>query len=77
MMNGLVLVVEDEPLILLDLEGGLEESGFKVVGVTSAAQALPAFDAAPGSFNALISDIRVGDGISGWTLHGMCGKPMR
>ncbi|WP_181183066.1 hypothetical protein [Mesorhizobium sp. B3-2-1] len=77
MMNGLVLVVEDEPLILLDLEGGLEESGFKVVGVTSAAQALSAFDAAPGSFNALISDIRLGDGISGWTLHGMCGKPMR
>ncbi|MGX5829943.1 response regulator transcription factor [Mesorhizobium sp. 43Arga] len=68
MINGLVLVVEDEPMILLDLESGLEESGFNVVGVNSAAQALSAFDADPGSFNALISDIRLGDGKSGWDV---------
>ncbi|WP_245464370.1 MULTISPECIES: hypothetical protein [unclassified Mesorhizobium] len=46
MMNGLVLVVEDEPMILLDIEGGLVEAGFDVVGVNSAGQALSAFDAA-------------------------------
>ncbi|WP_245458482.1 MULTISPECIES: response regulator [unclassified Mesorhizobium] len=68
MMNGLVLVVEDEPMILLDIEGGLVEAGFDVVGVNSAGQALSAFDAAPGSFNALISDIRLGDGRSGWEV---------
>ncbi|KAA3452262.1 response regulator [Mesorhizobium sp. SARCC-RB16n] len=68
MMNGLVLVVDDEPMILLDLEGALEESGFKVVGANSAAQAISSFDADPGSFNALISDIRLGEGKSGWEV---------
>ncbi|MGX5844403.1 response regulator [Mesorhizobium sp. ArgA1] len=68
MVDASVLVVEDEPLILLDLETGLEEAGFHVVGVTSAARALETFDADPGSFKALISDIRLGEGKSGWEV---------
>lgn len=67
MADGAVLVVEDETMILLDIEAGLEEAGFEVVGVNSAAAALRAFDADPESFKGLISDIRLGDGI-GWEI---------
>ncbi|MDF3217374.1 response regulator [Mesorhizobium sp. M7A.F.Ca.CA.001.09.2.1] len=61
-----VLVVEDEPLILLDLETALEEAGFRVIGVTTAEAAIKAFDEAPVS--SLITDIRLGPGKNGWQL---------
>lgn len=65
---GAVLVVEDEPLILLDVETALQEAGFEVVAVANAAQALAAFDAEPERFKGLITDIRLGAGQSGWDL---------
>jgi two-component system OmpR family response regulator len=68
MMVGTVLVVEDEPLILLDVETALQEAGFEVVAVTDAAQAVAAFDAEPGKFKGLITDIRLGNGQSGWEV---------
>jgi len=66
--NGVVLVVEDETLILLDLESALEEAGFEVVAAASAEQAIAAFDANPAKFRALLSDIRLGPGLSGWEV---------
>ncbi|RWB72543.1 MAG: response regulator [Mesorhizobium sp.] len=68
MSIGAVLVVEDETMILLDLESALEEAGFQVVGVGTAAEAITAFDADPGNFKALLSDIRLGPGLSGWEV---------
>lgn len=68
MSDGSVLVVEDEALILLDLESALEEAGFQVVGAGSASNAMATFDADPTSFKALISDIRLGDGKTGWEV---------
>ncbi|AZO61771.1 response regulator [Mesorhizobium sp. M1A.F.Ca.IN.022.07.1.1] len=68
MSNGAVLVVEDETMILLDLETGLEEAGFEVVGVGSASAAIAAFDEAPDAFKALVSDVRLGPGPSGWEV---------
>ena len=53
MMVGTVLVVEDEPLILLDVETALHEAGFEVVAVTDAVQALAAFDAEPWQVQAI------------------------
>lgn len=47
---GAVLVVEDEPLILLDLESALEEAGFEVASARDAAEAITAFDASPDKF---------------------------
>ena len=68
-MNGSsVLVVEDEALILLDIQSALEEAGFLVVAANSAALAIEAFDADPTSFKALISDIRLGSGKTGWEV---------
>ena len=63
-----VLVVDDEPLILPDLESALEESGFVVVGVPNVQAAIEAFDEDPGNFTALLTDIRLGSGKSGWEL---------
>jgi CheY-like chemotaxis protein len=66
--SGAVLVVEDETLILLDLESALEEAGFEVLAAASAEQAIAAFDGTPGIFRALLSDIRLGPGLSGWEV---------
>jgi two-component system, OmpR family, response regulator len=63
-----VLVVEDEPLILLDVETALQEAGFEVVAAQNAAQAIAAFDAEPEKFKGLITDVRLGAGKSGWDL---------
>ena len=66
--SGAVLVVEDETLILLDLESALEEAGFEVLAAASAEQVIAAFDGNPGIFRALLSDIRLGPGLSGWEV---------
>ncbi|ARP62108.1 response regulator [Mesorhizobium sp. WSM1497] len=68
MLIGSVLVVEDEPLILLDVETALQEAGFEVVAVTNAAAAIAAFDAEPEKFKGLITDIRLGAGKNGWEV---------
>lgn len=67
-MSGAVLVVEDETMILMDVEGALEEAGFEVVSKSNAAQALAAFDAEPERFKALVTDIRLGTGKTGWEV---------
>ncbi|MER9003539.1 MULTISPECIES: response regulator [unclassified Mesorhizobium] len=68
MSEGAVLIVEDETMILLDLESALEEAGFQVVGTRSAAEALAAFDPDPTKFKAVLTDIRLGPGQSGWEV---------
>jgi two-component system, OmpR family, response regulator len=68
MNDAAVLVVEDEPMILLDLESGLEEAGFRVVGVATAEAAIEAFEEAPESFSSLLTDVRLGPGKCGWEL---------
>ncbi|ESY64437.1 response regulator [Mesorhizobium opportunistum] len=66
MSEGAVLIVEDETMILLDLESALEEAGFQVVGTRNPAEALAAFDPDPTKFRAVLTDIRLGPGQSGW-----------
>jgi two-component system OmpR family response regulator len=68
MNPNVVLVVEDEALVLLDTETSLAEAGFEVVAVKNAPQALTAFDADPARFKAIVTDIRLGDGPSGWEI---------
>ncbi|PBC02669.1 response regulator [Mesorhizobium sp. WSM3860] len=68
MSDSEILVVEDEPLILLEIETALEEAGFSVLSSRSAEDALSAFNAKPEKFKALITDIRLGPGKSGWDL---------
>ena len=68
MMVGAVLVVEDEPLILLDIKTGLQAAGFEVVTAPNAAKAIATFDSTPDKFKGLITDIRLGTGQSGWEV---------
>ncbi|ESX50778.1 transcriptional regulator [Mesorhizobium sp. LSHC422A00] len=68
MENSLVLVAEDEPLILLDLETTLEEAGFRVVAVPTAEAAIEAFNEKPEIFSSLVTDVRLGSGKTGWEL---------
>lgn len=64
----LIPVIEDEALILLDVESALMEAGFQVLGASSAATAIEAFDGEPSKFVGLITDIRLGKGQSGWDI---------
>jgi two-component system OmpR family response regulator len=63
-----VLLVEDEVFVLLDLEASLIEAGFEVFGSWSGDEALKAFDREPARFNAVVTDIRLGNGPSGWDI---------
>ena len=68
MTPPMVLVVEDEPLILIDVEAALEEAGFEVVTAANAAQAFNKFDASADTIRAVVTDIRLGKGASGWDI---------
>jgi len=66
MNDQAVLLVEDEAILLLDLQVGLEEAGFAVVSAKNAVEALAQFDRDPAAIKALVTDIRLGSGPSGW-----------
>lgn len=63
-----VLLVEDELLIRMDIESSLVDAGFDVVDAASGADAMRIFDERPAGFSALITDIRLGQGPSGWDV---------
>lgn len=54
----LVLVVEDEPIIRLDLVSSLESRDYRVVEAATAADALAAFDRSP-EIRVVITDVRM------------------
>ncbi len=68
MNQNVVLLVEDEAFILLDIQAGLEEKGFMVVCTKNAEEAITRFDEDPSAIAALVTDIRLGDGASGWDV---------
>jgi DNA-binding NtrC family response regulator len=67
-MSGVkrVLVVEDEPLLLLDLVDALSDHGIEAVAFTSSRNAQLAFSDT--SIDALITDIELPGGLSGLEL---------
>jgi DNA-binding NtrC family response regulator len=65
---NVVLLVEDESIVLMDVEHSLEEAGFEVIGVTKGADALATFDRDPERVGALVTDIRLGNGPTGWDV---------
>ena len=46
----------------------MEEAGFDVAGASSAAKGIAVFDAEPERFKALVTDIRLGSGKTGWEV---------
>ena len=63
-----VLIVEDDGMINLELEEILTAAGFEVVSAFSGGQAIKKLDADSARFHALVTDIRIGDGPSGWEV---------
>ncbi|RYD94332.1 MAG: response regulator [Sphingomonadales bacterium] len=68
MTGPIILVVEDEPLILADIESALQDGGYEVVSATTAAEAMRHLEGDE-AFSGLISDIRLaGEKLSGWDI---------
>ncbi|MER9190242.1 response regulator [Mesorhizobium australicum] len=68
MSPTVVLLVEDESMILLDVENSLVDAGFEVVSAFKGADAIQAFDDDPERIGALVTDIRLGVGPTGWDV---------
>jgi len=66
--SKLILLIEDELFILMDVEAALIEEGFEVVTATNGMGAIEAFDADSSRINAVVTDIRLGKGPSGWDI---------
>lgn len=64
----IILVVEDEPLIGLSVQDGLEEAGYDVRLMTDAIQALHELESAAEALSALVTDIRLQDDKDGWQV---------
>jgi DNA-binding NtrC family response regulator len=63
-----ILLVEDEILTQNNLNDALVEAGFDVVAADDGAQALAELEAHADNFRAVITDIRVGKGPTGWDV---------
>lgn len=63
-----LLLVEDEPLIQLVLGDGLIDGGFHVTIAENGATALDALEARAETFDAVVTDIKLGDGPNGWEV---------
>jgi DNA-binding response OmpR family regulator len=63
-----VLVVEDEALICSFIEDALFEGGFETCSVSSGEAALSTFRDGRERCRALLTDVNLGSGISGWEL---------
>lgn len=63
-----VLVVEDEALICSFIEDALSDGGFTACSVHSGEAALSTFRDGRERCRALLTDVNLGDGISGWEL---------
>ncbi|MEY9463893.1 response regulator [Bradyrhizobium ottawaense] len=63
-----VLVVEDEALIASFVEDALSDGGFEACSVHSGEEAMCTFCDGREGCRVLLTDINLGDGISGWEL---------
>ena len=64
----LLLLAEDEPLILLSTQDALEAGGYSVVTAETGSEALEVLEARAGELAGVVTDIRLGQGPSGWEL---------
>ena len=63
-----LLLVEDEPLILLSAEDALRGGGYSVIAVHSAAEAMSIIDEQGALLAGLVTDVRLGSGPDGWEV---------
>jgi CheY-like chemotaxis protein len=63
-----LLLVEDEPLILLSVQDALEQAGYAVLAATSGIKAIAIMEKQGAKVSAVITDVRLGAGPDGWEL---------
>lgn len=63
-----ILLVEDEPLILLTAQDALEAGGFTVVPADDASDAIVALESRIGDLSGLVTDVRLPGKITGWDI---------
>jgi CheY-like chemotaxis protein len=63
-----VLLVEDEPLVLLVAQDALEAGGYTVLPVQLSSEALKVLDSRIAELSGLVTDIRLPDGPDGWEI---------
>ena len=68
MKSPVILLIEDEILILMDIESALIEEGFEVLTASNGSDAIKALEAYPGRIHGVVTDIRLGNGPSGWDI---------
>ncbi len=68
MAETTVLVVEDDPTVMMFLEDGLEDQGYAVVSARSSGEALSILGSGIYAIHVLVADIRLGDGLDGWEI---------
>ena len=64
----LLLLAEDEPLVLLSTQDALEGGGFTVVTAVNGTEAVALVERRIEDFAGIITDIRLGEGPSGWEV---------
>lgn len=64
----MLLLVEDEPMILVNVEEALVAGGYQVATALSGDEAVIQLREQIGGFAGLITDIRLGSGIDGWEI---------
>lgn len=62
-----ILIVEDEPLIMLAISDALQEGGYTVVEAADGPSAMEQIDRAE-ELRGLVTDIRLGAGANGWQV---------
>lgn len=67
-LGVVLLVVEDEPMILLAIQDALEDGGFTVITAASGEEALQILDSRTDEISGIITDIRLGSGQDGWEV---------
>ena len=68
MPQPIILLVEDEPLVLLVAQDALEAGGFTVIPFQLASEALSVFDKKSAELSGLVTDIRLPGGQDGWEI---------
>ena len=68
MEEPIVLLVEDEPLILLVAQDALQAGGYAVLPVQLASEALNILDERIAELAGLVTDIRLPGGSDGWQV---------
>ena len=66
-MASLLLLVDDDPLVLITLEGALQDAGYDTRSCNAGQEALAAFAEQPDAVSALVTDVRMA-GMNGWDL---------